>query len=97
MKHPSFYEEEEWRLVAHTMTFNGKRANITGDDRPLKFRQSGERLIPYEEVSFAANAHEMLKEVVIGYSSALAPDAVRLMAREFQMNPQVSRSPVPVR
>jgi hypothetical protein len=63
----------------------------------LKFRQSGERLIPYEAISFASNAREVLKEIVIGYSSALVPDAVHLMAREFQMDPRVSRSAVPVR
>jgi hypothetical protein len=96
MKHPSFYEEEEWRFVAHVMSFNGKRENVTGDDKSLKFRQSGERLVPYEEISFAAS-REMLKEVVIGHSSPLAPDAVRLMVREAQMNPRISRSSVPVR
>jgi hypothetical protein len=97
MKHPAFGEEAEWRLVGHTVAFNGKRENVTGDEVPLKFRLSGERLIPYEELSFASNARDLLKEIVLGYSSALTPDAVRLMARECQTDPRVSRSTVPVR
>jgi Protein of unknown function (DUF2971) len=97
MKHPSFREEEEWRLVAHVLSLNGVRQDVTGDPTPLKFRKSGERLVPYEELSFASEGEDLLKEIVVGYSSDTSPDAVRLIAQEHKLRPTVMRSDVPVR
>jgi Protein of unknown function (DUF2971) len=97
MKHPSFREEDEWRLVAHVLSLNGVRQDVTGDPTPLKFRKSGERLVPYEELPFTSRAEDLLKEIVVGYSSDTSPDAVRLIAQEHKLRPAVMRSDVPVR
>jgi len=56
----------------------------------------GGALVPYEELSFAHRL-EALEEVVVGYSSPLGLDAVRLLLSEQCMYPSVRRSDVPVR
>lgn len=97
MKHPAFSEEEEWRLVSHVTSLRGVRQDVTSDRTALKYRRSAGRLIPYEELSFSARASEMIKEIVVGYSSEIALDAVKLLAQEQVLSPIVVRSDVPVR
>jgi hypothetical protein len=92
MKDPSFSEEDEWRLSAQVPFDNGK---IQSED-VLKYREVGERLIPYLECEFADA--ELLNEVVIGYSSPMTLDAARLVLRDHGFaTAAVRRSPVPVR
>jgi hypothetical protein len=94
MKHPSFEDEDEWRLVGHEIRRDGKP--LAPAPTGLKWRTRGAALVPYEELSFAGRP-EALEEVVIGYSSPLGLDAVRLLLSEQGMHPLVRRSDVPVR
>jgi hypothetical protein len=91
MKHPAFAEEDEWRLsvqaIAHAGAFQ--------DDTVLKYRRTGERLVPYEEHAFADI--NLVREVIVGYSSPTDPDAIRLALRDRGSAATVSRSTVPVR
>ena len=41
MKHPSFAEEDEWRMVAYSLSMNGKVLAKNTESRPTKFRKSG--------------------------------------------------------
>ena len=94
MKHPSFEDEDEWRLVGHEIRRDGKP--LAPAPAGLKWRRRGAVLVPYEELSFAGRL-ETLEDVVVGYSSPLGLDAVRLLLSEQCMYPSVRRSDVPVR
>jgi hypothetical protein len=96
MKHPSFEDEEEWRLVGLDVRQDGKPLTPPPASGGLKWRRTGPALVPYEELSFAHRL-EALEEVVVGYSSPLGLDAVRLLLSEQGMRPSVRRSDVPVR
>lgn len=96
MKHPSFEDEEEWRLVGVEVRQDGKSLIPPPASGGLKWRSTGAALVPYEELSFAHRL-EALEEVVVGYSSPLGLDAVRLFLSEQGMRPSVRRSDVPVR
>ena len=96
MKHPSFVDEEEWRLIGLEVRQDGKSATPPPAGGGFKWRTAGGALVPYEELSFAHRL-EALKEVVVGYSSPLGLDAVRLLLSEQCMYPSVRRSDVPVR
>jgi hypothetical protein len=91
LKHPSFSEEEEWRLCGQV----GSNAGQILDGTALKYRRTGDRLIPYEECEFT-NAM-LLEEVVVGYSSSFSLDAARLFLASHGFPTTVSRSSVPVR
>jgi hypothetical protein len=94
MKHPSFADEGEWRIVHPYLLVNG---NPIGSNPPnIKTRRRGATLIPYIERSFGSQP-ETLEKVVVGYSSPLGLDAVRLLLSEQGMYPLVQRSEVPVR
>jgi len=97
MKHPAFREEEEWRLVGLETSLDGVRQDLTGDSTPLEYRRSGGRLIPYEVLSFEPTARDILKEIVVGYSSETAPDAIQIVAQQYKLRPVIRRSDVPVR
>jgi len=96
IKHPSFSEEEEWRLVAHFVS-GLKEQEDKERKRKILFRQVSKRLIPYEELNFSSSAEDMIKEVVVGYSAIIGLDAVQLLLLENGLNPLVKRSEVPVR
>lgn len=96
MKHPSFEDEEEWRLVGLEVRRDGKSLTSPSASGGLKWRRMGTALVPYEELSFAHRL-EVLKDVVVGYSSPLGLDALRLFLSEQDMRPSVRRSDVPVR
>jgi len=91
MKHPAFSEEDEWRLSVHAVA----QAGTFQDGTVLKYRHSGERLVPYQEHPFADIA--LIREVVVGYSSPTDSDAIRLILRDHGSSATVSRSTVPVR
>ena len=96
MKHPSFVDEEEWRLVGVEVRRDGKSLTPPPATGGFKWRRAGAALVPYEELSFAHRL-EALEEVVVGYSSSLGLDAVRLLLSEQGMRPSVRRSDVPIR
>jgi Protein of unknown function (DUF2971) len=96
MKHPSFSDENEWRLVAHVLSLNGVRQDVTGERTGLKYRRSNQRVVPYEELRFRETP-EVLKEIIVGYSSEIGLDAVKLLAQEQHVSPAIRRSDVPVR
>jgi hypothetical protein len=97
MKHPSFAEEEEWRMFAHYMSLNGERLEKGDQRREIKFRKSGERVVPYEELSFGGDGPLPIKEVVLGQMSPISTDAARLLLLESGTDVAVKRSDVPVR
>ncbi len=97
LKHPSFEDEDEWRMVAHDISRNGQSLTKVTRNGPVKFRMSGERIIPYEELNFGAGGAGLLKEVILGHASALSADAVRLLAVDNGDDVVVTRSEVPVR
>jgi hypothetical protein len=91
LKHPSFAEEDEWRLSAHAVSFDGQFQDRT----VFKYRRTGERVVPYEERPFADIS--LLTEVVVGYSSTTAVDVVRTLLRDHKSAAIATRSLVPVR
>ena len=97
MKHPSFAEEEEWRMFAHYMSLNGKRLEKGAQRQEIKFRKSGERIVPYEELNFGGDGPLPIKEVVLGQMSPISTDAARLLLLESSTDVAVKRSDVPVR
>jgi hypothetical protein len=96
MKHPSFAEEEEWRMFAHYMSLNGKNIGA-GKKAEIKFRKAGDRIVPYEELDFCDGDVNPIKEVVLGHVSQVSTDAVRLLLLENGADVSVKRSDVPVR
>jgi hypothetical protein len=96
MKHPSFVDEEEWRLIGLDVRRDGVSRTPPPAGGSFKWRRTGAMPVPYEELSFAHRL-EALEEVVVGYSSPLGLDAVRLLLSEQGMRPSVRRSDVPVR
>jgi hypothetical protein len=94
IKHPSFSDEDEWRLLAYDVSNEG---NSLIKNRPIEFRNAGDQIIPYETLDFADDCANLIKEVIVGHASSLSEDAVRLLAREKGINIAVSRSEVPVR
>lgn len=97
MKHPSFVEEDEWRMVAHSLLQNGTDIAKTAESRPTKFRKTGERIAPYEELNFGSGSLGLIKEIILGHASALSVDAIRLLSIESGDRLAISRSEVPVR
>lgn len=90
-KHPSFVEEDEWRLSSQVIVKGGQ----IQDQSVLKFRESAGRLVPYEERVF--NDASLLKLVVVGFSSTTTPEAARLMLVNHGYRASATRSDVPVR
>ena len=74
MKHPSFSDEDEWRLMAHDVSYDGMSI-IKG--RPIDFRNAGDQIIPYEKLVFGDGHAGLIKEVIVGHASTLSEDAVR--------------------
>ncbi len=91
LKHPSFVEEREWRFSNRPAPLDTQ----TPDPVPLKYRRSGARIIPYQEVPISAR--ESLVEVIVGYSSPTALESVELVLRSQGLCARVERSTVPVR
>lgn len=48
LKHPSFREEDEWRVVSPVVSYGNKAG---GPDSPVKFREGTSMLVPYVELS----------------------------------------------
>jgi hypothetical protein len=98
IKHGSFRDEDEWRLVSIDLSCKGKSIlHSETECRPIEFRTEGNRITPYDTLDFAADRATLVKEVIIGQASPLSEDSVRLLARENGLNIVVSRSEVPVR
>jgi hypothetical protein len=75
IKHPSFAEEKEWRIIKHTLT---QKPNI-------KFRQGKYSLIPYVEIKFDATTFpNILSEVIIGPTPYSAASIFSLQEKLFQ-------------
>jgi hypothetical protein len=91
LKHPSFSDEHEWRLSSHAVVHNGSIVDST----VLKYRRSGERLIPYEVRTFADRA--LVKEIVLGHSCPVAEEAIKILMYSQGYQADISRSEVPVR
>ncbi len=89
IKDPSFYEEDEWRLSGQVLVADGKIQS----NGIIKYRESGDRLIPYEEVKFEVAD---LQHIVVGYSSALSLDAAKLILTSQGFTAVVERSKVPI-
>jgi hypothetical protein len=96
MKHPSFSEEREWRLVGHQIVLNGKILHGKSGRDDIKYRRCNERLVPYEELSFA-DLPNAISEVIVGYSAASTLDAIRVLLHDKGFDVPVRRSEVPVR
>jgi len=100
LKHPSFAEEKEWRLV-----FFDYRGKGIQEDPPGKFdrgfRASGSRIIPYLIVPYRKFGGLPLSEIILGYGVDLeaAVGAIRYILRneEFNSNVLIGQSTVPVR
>ncbi len=90
LKHPSFENEAEWRLCEQVVIQN----DAIVDGSVLNFRQTNDRVVPYELHSFPP---ELLREAVVGYSSPLSPEAARLLILGHGFTAGTSRSTVPVR
>lgn len=97
MKHPSFAEEEEWRMVTHYRSLNGTRLEQGAHKREVKFRPIEDRIAPYEELDFGTAPPHLIQEVVLGHASSASVDAIRLLLVEKGANARVRRSEVPVR
>jgi len=74
-----------------------RQGGINTQNREVKFRTSCERIIPYEELNFGGGSSGPIKEVILGYSSALSVEAIRLLTLKYGDDAVVSRSEVPVR
>lgn len=88
LKHHSFENEQEWRLIA------AKKDSTP--PRKIEFREKAGKLVPYVEVEFKPYA---LEGVVLGYSCASTAGAVQALLKEngFGEQVEVTRSEVPVR
>ncbi len=96
MKHPSFSDEREWRLWG-TVTFQeGKLRSSEPDLDKVTTRFSDGRLVPYEAIPFGSRL-DVLQEVVVGYSSPVSLDAMRLVLLRHGCASTLRRSEVPVR
>jgi hypothetical protein len=97
MKHPSFADEEESRLIGVDFRVGGKAFTATAIDSPLRWRGSAGSLIPYEELTFQVDK-SVVEEIVVGYSSRLGIDAASICVSDLLGVPAiVRRSEVPVR
>jgi hypothetical protein len=96
MKHPSFLEEDEWRLVGFHIVLNGKILADKSGRTEIKYRRANEGLVPYEEVSFA-DLPKAITEVIVGYSAPETLDVFRVLLRDKGCDVPVQRSEVPVR
>jgi len=95
MKHPSFADEEESRLVGIDLRVGGKV--MTPSPERLKWRRPGGAMVPYEELSFQGDP-SVVEEIVVGYSSELGLDSAALCASDhLGLDATVRRSEVPVR
>jgi len=98
MKHASFANDEEWRLIATDFRRNQSPLENSVTKREMRSRIVGERLIPYEELSFAGKEGKLISEIVVGFSAPTGLDAIRILASEHGVRSAVfCRSEVPVR
>jgi hypothetical protein len=93
MKHSSFREEGEWRLVLPVHT--SKEDNL---ENPIRFRAGATTLIPYLDAPFSFELSDSfpLVDVILGPGSdANSLDAVRLFlrTRKIDLTPRVSQVP----
>jgi hypothetical protein len=97
IKHPSFEEEDEWRLT--TMNITGHHIANAGVPLVVRYRACDGRIVPY----MAARYEDGLpvSELVVGYGLdfAAATGALGVLFRDQQIEPppKVFRSAVPVR
>jgi hypothetical protein len=78
-KHPSFVEEDEWRIVSPVIT------DYLAS--PVKFRESTSALIPYFEFSIIMNEQIPIKHVFLGPSpnSTLSLNSLRLYLQKHDI------------
>lgn len=93
MKHLSFREEGEWRLVLPVHT--SKEANL---ENPIQFRAGATTLIPYLDAPFSFELSDSfpLVDVMLGPGSdANSVDAIRLFLKtcNIDLTPSVSQVP----
>lgn len=95
MKHPSFYEEQEWRFVFPA----SKDADHNHDSR--KYRRGETTLIPYIDLPLCPNGGDALPllEVLLGPESEplIAQEAAELFLKDAGVKAIVSGSGVPYR
>lgn len=82
-KHPSFVEEEEWRLVFTSYPYGHemKVGNITFS--MPKYRVSGGKLISYRELCFSNIKREFIKEIWIGPKAKVGLQDVAQVLRRY--------------
>ena len=98
LKHPSFSCEDEWRLLGHEVSSSGKLlSNEASSKGPIEHRISDDgRLVPYKDLPLP-DSEDVIASVVLGYSSSLDINAVKLLLLDRTLRARVLRSEVPVR
>jgi hypothetical protein len=90
MKHHSFKEESEWRLVS----------NGSIDHKQLSFRTGKSNIVPYKKLEFEGLNKGLIKRVIIGHTpnKELAIRSTKdFLRKEHFINVQVSGSEIPFR
>lgn len=82
-KHPSFSEEEEWRLIlnAYPYGYEMKVGNFTFSEP--KFRVANGRLISYTELYFSNIKEDFVKEIWIGPKAKVELQDVAQVLRKY--------------
>lgn len=89
LKHPSFREEDEWRVVSPVMT---EGATTREPDSPVRFREGKSMLVPYIEFNLteAANQPLPIDHVFLGPTahSELSLNSLRLFLAQQGITPR---------
>jgi hypothetical protein len=104
-KHPTFAEENEWRLVLHAPRRTYVEEGPIDRDWTPKFRAGNSLLIPYVEVPVALREQNHMypspvREIIVGptVTNWLAEDSLRQMLDSLEMKKVlVKRSRIPLR
>jgi hypothetical protein len=97
IKHPSFADEREWRLITNETIAEVDASHTGGTNVDLDFRSSSGRIVPYLKMPLDPGT---LKEVVLGGSFPQHPDdeAFLYLRERSLLGPfEIRRSTVPVR
>lgn len=70
LKMPAFSEEQEWRVLSHCV-------RLTHGD--VKFRASGNKIVPYREYMFDDSCGNPIRQVILGPKNATPPYVIKHM------------------
>lgn len=89
MKHHSFKEESEWRLITNGSIYHGK----------LNFRPGKSNLIPYTKIELKALNKKLINNIIIGHTPNrdLAISSTKDFLRKEKLNIPVNGSEIPFR